>query len=380
MRGAPRYRRRGAGREKKGKCPKTRGLADGRDEGRKAESAVRRAAVVFLQDGPVALPEGGDLLGVAAATLRGWKRREMTGSLGPNPLGRPPHGRDPRTLEQVRELVGAAGAEVSVAYVRDRMPWVPRAVVEETVKSYKRQLRRERRAALASLRWRGAGRVWSSDWTEPGCPVEGKYGKVLSVRDLPSGESLQALPTEANTGWVAAAALESLFEENGAPLVVKNDGGSELNGAEVEAVLEKHGVAHLCSPGYYPRYNGSIEAGIGSLKTHAWYEAARHGRPGHWTCDDLEAARLKANETSRPRGPHGPSPDALWAARTRITRAERARFQKALAEERRRPSGAASPPKNKRERQADERHAIERALQKCGYLTVVRGRVPPGVT
>ena len=35
---------------------------------------------------------------------------------------------------------------------------------------------------------------------------------------------------------------------------------------------------------------------------------------------------LEANATARPRGPLGPSPDQLWAARTPITQAERLRF------------------------------------------------------
>ncbi|GMV84091.1 MAG: hypothetical protein AMXMBFR7_52750 [Planctomycetota bacterium] len=32
---------------------------------------------------------------------------------------------------------------------------------------------------------------------------------------------------------------------------------------------------HLLSPIYYPQYNGSAEAGIGSLQTRAHHEAAR---------------------------------------------------------------------------------------------------------
>lgn len=340
---------------------------------------MRRTAVAFIEDAGVSLPEGGRLLDVRGATLKGWRRRARSGTLGPNRMGRPPLKVDAGTMEQLNDLVLETGADVSVAYVRNRMPDVPRSAVEAAVRGYKREMRRERRGEFKSLRWLAAGRVWSFDWTKPGVPVDGLYRTVLAVRDLPSYESLEALPAQANTGLVAAAALEGLFEENGAPLVLKNDGGSELNGAEVEAVLEKYRVAHLCSPGYYPRYNGAIEAGIGSLKTHVWHEAARHGRPGHWTCDDLEAARLKANETSRPRGPHGPSPDDLWAARTPITPGERQRFLNVLDEERRRLAGAAGPSKNERDRRSDERHAIERALQRCGYLTVTRRRVALGV-
>jgi hypothetical protein len=340
---------------------------------------VKRSAVKFVDGTRVGLPEAGRLLDVRRATLKGWRRRARAGTLGPNRMGRPPVKPDAGALEQVRELVLEAGADVSVAYVRERVPGVPRAAVEALVREQKRRLRGGRRSHLAALRWDGAGRVWSFDWTDPPSPVEGRFGKVLAVRDLPSGEALQALPAEAGSGRVAAAALEGLFEAHGAPLVVKNDGGSELNGSEVGAVLRRYGVAHLCSPPYYPRYNGAIEAGIGALKTHAWHEAARHGRPGHLTCDDVEAARLKANETSRPSGPHGPSPDDLWASRTRITRTERRRFQKVLDQERRRQADGAAGARNERDRRADERHAVERALQSCGYLTVTRRRLATGV-
>jgi hypothetical protein len=37
------------------------------------------------------------------------------------------------------------------------------------------------------------------------------------------------------------------------------------------------------------------EAGIGGLQTRAHCEAARHDRPGEWTCDDVYAAGLLAN-------------------------------------------------------------------------------------
>ena len=56
------------------------------------------------------------------------------------------------------------------------------------------------------------------------------------------------------------------------------------------------------SPPRTPRYNGSAEAGNGAVKTPSHHEAARHGRIGCWTSDDLEAVRLQANLTARPWG------------------------------------------------------------------------------
>jgi len=70
----------------------------------------------------------------------------------------------------------------------------------------------------------------------------------------------------------------------------------------------------LFSPPYYPQYNGACEAGFGTLKTYAHHEAAKHGRPHQWSCDDVEAARMRANELSRPHGYLRPTPaeNYLW--------------------------------------------------------------------
>ena len=45
---------------------------------------------------------------------------------------------------------------------------------------------------------------------------------------------------------------------------------------------------------------------------------------------DLEAARLEANETARPWGSKGPSPDEVWRSRKPITHEERDAFRRAV--------------------------------------------------
>ena len=50
------------------------------------------------------------------------------------------------------------------------------------------------------------------------------------------------------------------------------------------------------------RYNGSCEAGIGSMKTRTHHQSVRGEHAGDWTCADAEAARQEANETARPWG------------------------------------------------------------------------------
>jgi len=95
---------------------------------------------------------------------------------------------------------------------------------------------------------------------------------------------------------------------------------------ETRGLLRRYGVLALYSPPETPQYNGSCEAGIGSIETRAHYIAAQHDRPGAWTADDVEQARPQANETARPQGTEGPTPDELWQWREPITQAERRSF------------------------------------------------------
>jgi hypothetical protein len=90
----------------------------------------------------------------------------------------------------------------------------------------------------------------------------------------------------------------------------------------------------LFSPLRVPQYNGSIEAGIGSLKTRTKRFATRAGHPGYWTSDDVAAARSEANAMARPRGETGPTPDELWQTRRPLTDYERCLFQEAVLRQR----------------------------------------------
>ena len=108
----------------------------------------------------------------------------------------------------------------------------------------------------------------------------------------------------------------SFAREN--PSMIKTDNGSAFRSEAFAKLLEEHEVLALRSPPYTPRYNGAVETGIGTLKTHVHYAAARQDRPGEWTCDDVEEARLRGNACSRPRGGHGGTPDQLWSDRIRI--------------------------------------------------------------
>src|SRR5262249_37544808 len=129
----------------------------------------------------------------------------------------------------------------------------------------------------------------------------------------------------------AAHALASLFATHGAPLVLKCDNGSPFGGEAVQDLLHAWHVEPLFSPPYTPRYNGSIEAGIGALKQRTESHAARAGHPGAWTLDDVAFALEEANAHARPFEAMGPSPGETWSTRQPITGTERERFRECVA-------------------------------------------------
>lgn len=85
-------------------------------------------------------------------------------------------------------------------------------------------------------------------------------------------------------------------------------------------------IDRLATPPFLLRYNGSCAAGIGSMNTRTHHQSALHGRTGQWTCDDVEAARLQANQTARPWGMLGSVPEAPWQARQAFQPGERGSF------------------------------------------------------
>ena len=127
------------------------------------------------------------------------------------------------------------------------------------------------------------------------------------------GQRLQLawLPVLDETAETTIGVLQWLFLEHGPPLVLKSDNGSGFIAEAMQRFLEHWQVRPLFSPPYTPEYNGSIEAGNGALKTRTHEEAARQGRAGHWTADDIEAARRMANELNYPHGPLGPTRQEL---------------------------------------------------------------------
>jgi len=207
--------------------------------------------------------------------------------------------------------------------MRVAFPDIPPCELADLRLDYWRVYRHHNRLVFEELTWNTPGRVWAMDHANPPERVDGIYGDMFAVRDLASGMELDWLPVADQTAVTTRDALLALFVEHGPPLALKSDNHSAFKG-EVITLLNDWGVTPLLSPPHTPRYNGSREAGIGSLKNRTRHQAALAGHPGSWTSEDTEAARRQTNEL--PNEHKQPTALEVWQSRTPIDESERKRF------------------------------------------------------
>lgn len=324
------------------------------------------------------LSEAAGYLGIRPDLVVEWERRWQMNRLQPKPRGRKFEDLDWPTRVMLMGIFNLMGPGIGLESLSAVLPSnTQRNALERYLERYKRIHIRKNRVVVHVLRWHIPGTVWAIDFADAPQPIDGLYPYVLLVRDLASGEVLMALPVSDKEQAGVVQALESLFKQHGAPLVLKSDGG--FAGEDITSLLEKNRVAHLLSPPRLPSYNGSIEAGVGSIKTRAHHEAARYGHPGEWNCEDVEAARLQANETARPWGAAASTPDIAWIERQGITEAVRAAFLKTVEDLRPRAKEELlylpGIPLGRKGKAAVDRVAIGRALVAHGLLSFRRSRI-----
>jgi hypothetical protein len=325
----------------------------------------------------LSLDRAASLIGVAARTLQSWVAQKPLDRSTRRPRGRPPEGLSRESLQILQLLLFLMGPQTGVPTLQALLPQVPRREIDLHLRRFRQQAWLGRESLAQVLRWDQRGAVWAMDFSDPPSAIDARFKRLLLVRDLASGNQLAALPINESTSINVLALLTALFLRHGPPLVIKCDNGSQFLTPDVLALLVQWHVELLRSPPSCPRYNGSCEAGIGSIKTRAHHIAAREGRPGAWTCDDVEEARLQANETARPLGAGSPSPDELWARRARVENDERGTFQQTvrifkwevIGKQARLPGIITD-----REQAQIDREAVTRALLYHGILTIARRR------
>lgn len=318
-------------------------------------------------------------LGVSAPTLRRWERRWRDDRMALHPRGRPPERADRDLRRSILDELWRMGPEIGLPTLRRMYPQVARGELQELQRHARIHFRRRRKWLVHMLNWTQAGIVWAMDFTKSPTAIDGTYPMLLCIRDLASGYQLMAMPCRDKSTGVVLDALEVLVRWHGAPLVLKCDNEGAYRSSKLKAWARRHNVLLLFSPVATPEYNGAIEAGIGSIKTRAHYQAARQGRPGEWTCDDVEAAVQQANETARPKGLRGPTPAEMWEDQEAISKAQRGMFyrtyRKHHAWECTKRGLYWNPSLRHGEQAAIDRLAISRSLVEHGFLLFRRKRI-----
>ena len=230
----------------------------------------------------------------------------------------------------VLDVLDHTGPRLGLPSLRNLFPALARRELIELQVAYRGDYRDTHRLSQERLSWSRPGRVWAVDHSEAPRPIDGVYPAILAVRDLASGCQLAWLPVPDMEAASTALVLATLFAEHGAPLLIKSDNGSAFRSELGQDLLADHGVIWLPSPVRTPRYNGSCEAGIGSMKVRTLFLAVRETCVGTWGSDHLETARRQANVFTRPEGHLGPTPDDLWSDRTPISEMERTEFRAAV--------------------------------------------------
>ena len=353
---------------------------------RMAEALARQSAVAtvrWLVDRDVPEAVVAQRIGLAPRTTRDWRQRWREDRLAPRARGRPVERPDRDLRNAILSLFDLIGPEITVAQLQEIFPDVARAELRELKRRYRRAWRRGEVRFVQALRWLVPGSVWAMDFSHPPLPVDGLFPRLLATRDLPSGNMLEVLPTPGEDAQTTCDLLRALIRRYGAPLVIKTDNGSAFRSEAFKALLREHGILALRSPPYTPEYNGAIETGNGTIKTHAHYASARHDRPGEWTCDDVEEARCRGNAYSRPYGREAGSPDEVWSDRIRIGDARRrhllAAYEEEVAREKERRGVLPLVGPTPQEQDAIDRFAISSALRRCGYLLIRRRRIAPPI-
>jgi len=355
-------------------------------ESREVERKLRKRVVAFSrwsQQRGETVTTAAAAVDVSVRTLQRWRRGWRIDRLAPRPRGRPCQCAMPEVRQDVVAFLDATGPATGLPALRDRYPHVARAELVELLTDYRGDWRLAHAREQSELHWLRAGSVWAIDFSHPPHDIDDSFPAIFAVRDLASHQQLLWLPVEDETADTVIDALHALFEEYGAPLVLKCDNGSAFVARDTKQFLCDWSVIPLYSPPYAPWYNGTIERANRRLKEETAFLAEKAGHPGYWTSADLHRARLESNRLARPAGADGPTAEEVWESRVLLSMDERDTLFENLEARRRAVC---------REREVDPdvplahhleteivRLALQPVLENLSYLHITRRRIAPAI-
>jgi hypothetical protein len=133
------------------------------------------------------------------------------------------------------------------------------------------------------LTWHHTASVWAIDF-DPPAPIDGLYSSILVVRScfrLPTARSTYLRPDRQDRLGCPLASVPTVrtayrAQSDVDPFSPRNDRLPETVACLPTAVTSSNA-----------RYNGSVEAGIGSIKPCSPHRRST-GTAGQWTCDDVK--------------------------------------------------------------------------------------------
>jgi transposase InsO family protein len=303
----------------------------------------------------------------------------MRGELVPRLRGRPCREVSLEERVCVEALLEETGPRLGLPTLRACCEDVPPSILGYLLADYRRRFQAEHRLVMETLHWLRPGAVWAIDHSQPPRAIDGCYRQILAVRDLASGMQLGWTPVADATAAEVLPVLEALVLQHGPPLVLKSDNGSPFTSTMVDDWLARWRIVPLFSPVRMPRYNGACEAGIGGMKRRTELVAASYDRLVDWTCDDLFAALVWANEDHYPHGLAAGTAASRFAARPTLGAAERNTFRAAVVQSEQELYAAACTAGDvltDKLRAVYHRRAVRHVLVEHDYLSITRRSIP----
>jgi len=178
--------------------------------------------------------------------------------------GRPPRRSPLEARMALLEDIRRSGLDVPIDVYQNAHPELARREVADIVRRLRR-LAEVRGFLEETLTWTQPGAVWSIDHTQIRASHGG--GTLFVVRDPALRHTWEAAVVPGKGMRRVAKILEALIQRVGhAPLVLKAD--NAFDAKRIHRLCRQHGIQLLLSPPHYPRFNASVERGIGVLKEH----------------------------------------------------------------------------------------------------------------
>lgn len=308
----------------------------------------------------LAAPLAAAVVGAGASTLRRWARRAATGHKLRTRSGPAVAPVAPETAAAALDVVKQLGGQIGVRALAHQVPALSRSQASELKHQALSELERARKADAVRIEVTVPGILRGFDAMHVVTTDGPRWLLIAADASVPFRTT--GLVVEHYDGPSVALALETDILRHGAPLAYRLDRWRAHSTDEVLAVLQKYGVLVLHGPPYYPRFYGQLER---QNREHRRILGARVV-PSPDILPALSDDMLRAVNELWPRPRLGwRTARQVWDNRVRVEE-NRDELREEVTDRARRIARESKT----RDVPADffERLAIERALEKRGYL------------